>query len=373
MATELVLFRHFAAAKGMLEVTIASDHPDVLHRPGAIPIYPHPLLLRLTKTRLAPFAHSLRHWPITFDCRALQTYLQCNRPDAILTVAHGELYSLAQQISQRYKLPLVTFFHDWLPDMAWVHEQFRPFLTRRFRQLYRQSHVAFCVSEAMQQHLGEHPHSQVLFPIPGDLETSETLPFHPPFSSFRLTYAGNLSDCYGPFIQQLGVALRAHPTIQLQCFGQAPNWPAASIQQFQDWGIYQGFVSRSTLLQHLLQSHALLVVMSFESHLRQRMETSFPSKLIEYCQLGKPLLIWGPEYSTAVQWAKRYAAAEVVTTPTANAVVKVLQQLSQNPEKQEQLAKRARQLATEFFNPLQIQQQFLDGLRIASQTVQGAQ
>jgi hypothetical protein len=33
-------------------------------------------------------------------------------------------------------------------------------------------------------------------------------------------------------------------------------------------------------------------------------ETSFPSKLPEYAQFGKPIVIWGPEYCSAIHWGR---------------------------------------------------------------------
>ena len=35
-----------------------------------------------------------------------------------------------------------------------------------------------------------------------------------------------------------------------------------------------------------------------------QMETSFLSKLPEYAQFGKPILIWRPEYCSAIHWGR---------------------------------------------------------------------
>jgi hypothetical protein len=43
------------------------------------------------------------------------------------------------------------------------------------------------------------------------------------------------------------------------------------------------------------------------------METSFPSKLIEFAQFGKPLFVWGPAYCSAVQWGRQHRRALCIT------------------------------------------------------------
>jgi len=367
-ATELVLFRHFAATKDEIEVAIASDHPVILQTLKGIPIYPNAWIKRLTQTRFAPLAHGLRHWPMTFNDHSLQTYLKSHRPDAILTVAHGELYQLAMQTAQRLNTPLVTFFHDWLPDTAWVFPKFRPILTQRFHKLYHQSQIAFCVSKEMQQRLGKHANAVILPPIPDSQSFFvDSLSMHRE-NYFTLAYAGNLSDCYKPLIQQLGNTTQSFPRLKLQLFGQCSDWPEHEVQQFKNWGIYQGFLSRNTLFQKLLQSDALLVVMSFELHHRTRMETSFPSKIVEYCQFGRPIIIWGPEYCSAVGWARQHGAAAVVTTPDPNVLLQAVEQLSKRKDQQQELAECAKKLSKDLFNPEQIQRQFLDALKTVIKT-----
>jgi hypothetical protein len=58
--------------------------------------------------------------------------------------------------------------------------------------------------------------------------------------------------------------------------------------------------------------------MSFNAVDRANMEISFPSKLTDYTAVGLPLLIYGPHYCSAVQWARENpGVAEVVTADNA--------------------------------------------------------
>jgi glycosyltransferase involved in cell wall biosynthesis len=91
-----------------------------------------------------------------------------------------------------------------------------------------------------------------------------------------------------------------------------------------------------------------------------RARTSFPSKIIDYCQFGKPIIIWGPEYCSAVRWAKQYQSALVVSSPRAEELVKAINTLMDQPAEQERLSHKAIEMAQTIFNPTKIQEQFVD-------------
>jgi hypothetical protein len=56
------------------------------------------------------------------------------------------------------------------------------------------------------------------------------------------------------------------------------------------------------------------------------MRMLFPSKLADYTACGLPIIIWGPEESSAVKWAKAHNhAAFVCTDPRGNGIAEFLQ------------------------------------------------
>src|SRR5215471_3894433 len=105
--------------------------------------------------------------------------------------------------------------------------------------------------------------------------------------------------------------------------------------------------------------------MSFDPSLRSRMTTSFPSKIIDAMQLGLPVVIWGPEYCSAVQWERRAQRALCVTDANPSALRQALEKLADSSAEQERLAKSSREAAAGDFNPERIQAQFADALRRA--------
>lgn len=362
---ELVLYRHFSQFPG-LDLAIATDDcKDLLFTTNIIEIKANRLLTRLTRTRFYKWIHALLQCFKTFHkTKKIREYIRNEKPDIILTVAHHELCWVAQEISQEFDIPLITFFHDWWPDMAYVHSFTRKILARRFKQLYQRSQLAFCVSEEMRQALGTHPNAQILFPIPDRLVIKDDLVNLQQGSEFTVVYAGSLSGIYRPMLQSLCTLIQSIPEVQfkLKLFGPPLDWSDLLVQQLTAKQIYGGFISRDLLIHELSKANALLVVMSFNQADWTRMQTSFPSKLIEYCQFGKPIIIWGPDYSSAVRWGCRHQSALVVTSPCAKDLVKALQELATQPEEQKRLINKALEMAEGMFNQDKIQQQFVNSL-----------
>lgn len=359
---EVVLYRHFSQWEA-LHLVIATNNSQSLLAEDIVEVKANALLNRLSKTRLSRWTHDIRQCFYHFyKCNQLRDYIQQNKPDLILTVAHGELCWIAQQMSVQFKIPLVTFFHDWWPHLAYVHDWTRGMITRRFQRLYQQSQLALCVSEGMRQALGTHSNAQVLFPIPDKsmiVTKTEKLTFG---GKFKVIYAGIMAEIYSSMLQALYRSLQEISEIQLELLGPQPDWSKLVLEQVKAEGVYAGFIPRELLTNKLSQAHALLVVMSFDPRDKTRMQTSFPSKLVDYCQFGKPIIIWGPDYCSAVQWGHQYQSALVVTSPLAKDLVQVLREFANQPAKQNDLGHRVLDMAQGIFNPEKIQQQFVESL-----------
>jgi hypothetical protein len=135
------------------------------------------------------------------EWRRRNAYLEQARtfqPDAIVTVAYGSYSLVAASLARRLGKPLITFFHDWWPDLTLCRGQTKKVLDYKFRRLYRESTLALCVSDTMQQELGPHPNAPVLYPIPGPRQAVPT--WTPPTPSeqntFKVVYLGqNIPLC----------------------------------------------------------------------------------------------------------------------------------------------------------------------------------
>jgi glycosyltransferase involved in cell wall biosynthesis len=93
------------------------------------------------------------------------------------------------------------------------------------------------------------------------------------------------------------------------------------------------------------------------------MQTSFPSKLIEGMQTGLPIVVWGPEYCSAVHWAQQGGRALCVTDPNPVILRQALENLSESKDELRRLGAASREAAETVFNADKIRAQFVDTLR----------
>jgi glycosyltransferase involved in cell wall biosynthesis len=354
-AGQILLHRHLVNQPGVVFESFGFE-PVLLTASSAV----RRAAGRLAQTRLQHFAHDFWAWR---DGRWLDGLLPRAVPageqSVVLTVAQGDACGSARRFAQKHRLPLVTIFHDWWPDMVAVHSPFHKLLEKRFRELYRQSRLALCVSEGMRTALEPHPNAQVLYPIPA--KASPILSARMPHDDFRVLYLGNLWE-YGPMLAEALGELKEHRHIRLEVRGGNPRWPEHFRQAMQREGLWHDFVPRAELDEWLGTANAFLVPMVFEPAMRRRMETSFQSKMLEMAQFGKPLVIWGPEYCSAVQWARHGNRALCVTNPNPAALRTALEKLSDSVNEQRRLIDAVREAALTDFCPDRIQNQFMTAL-----------
>jgi glycosyltransferase involved in cell wall biosynthesis len=284
------------------------------------------------------------------------------RPHVLVTVAHDWWHIKAREVAREFKLPLVSLFQDWWPDFPEIPLAFRSRVEREFRQTCADSDVVVCVSDGMRRELGEPENALVVHDAPCLARRRED---HSEFQlPMRVAYFGNLSE-YGPLTENALRALNGSDQVRLEVFGPSPHWTPGAEDEFRSHGVYHGFLPSKELMEPLQQFQAALIVMSFAPSHRRRMTTSFPSKMIDAMCLGLPVVIWGPEYCSAVKWARKGERALCVTDPNPPALRLALEELAASPAEQGRLAKSCREAAATDFNHERIQAQFVDALKRA--------
>jgi hypothetical protein len=279
------------------------------------------------------------------------------RFDAILTVAHGDAFMAAQRIAKRSSKPLISIFHDWWPDLGVQNSILRKRIERDFISLYRSSDLALCVCEGMRERLGNHVNSHVLFPIPGAGPPSGTQLKLPLNAVVKILYSGNIGD-YGDMLRGLLAVTQAETRVKVQIRGNATTWPKQDVDFYTARGSLLPFAPRQELEEWLSTADMYLVCMSFNPCLRVRMETSFPSKMVEYAQFGRPIVIWGPAYCSAVKWGQAGDKAICVTEECPNALLLKLKQVADSPRQYLHFCERSLSAARGEFSHENIQSKF---------------
>jgi glycosyltransferase involved in cell wall biosynthesis len=290
-------------------------------------------------------------WPLTAN-RALEAAVKDFNPDAVVTLAECGLCHVARKTAQRHGLPLVGLFLDWFPVMKdhYGHKSTQPILSRRYRELYAACDLAVCTSDGMQEVLGPHPNSHVIYPMPGRYGVPEK---SSPSSGgkFRLVYVGSVQNFYGRMLCSLVERIEATKDLEIIVVGPDADWPAEVLKRAKANGTYLGFKSPEEAAGLMASADALLVVMSFESEHELFMRTSFTTKFLDYVAFGKPVILWGPDYCTPVRVARKHGGAVVVNRNNAEAIISACRQTAGDEARCEQLSQEAVRLHQTLFNP----------------------
>ncbi|HEU4712727.1 MAG TPA: glycosyltransferase [Pyrinomonadaceae bacterium] len=274
--------------------------------------------------------------------------------DSILTVAHGFGWLAAASLARKRDVPLHLIVHDDWPRAAHVPPAFRAWFERRFASVYKQAQSRLCVSPAMEQAYRERygESGDVLYPMRAasapDLDA-------PPVRlaqndhQFTVAFAGTINS--PGYIRAL-IAL--HDALEplggrLLIFGPLTREEARANGLDLPNVDVRGLLTSPELMQRLRDEvDVLFVPMSFDAADRSNMEMSFPSKLTDYTAVGLPLLIYGPEYCSAVRWAKENdGVAEVAETE--NRLGDAVHRLANDAARRVQLGTQALHTGRKYF------------------------
>ena len=323
------------------------------------------LMYRLRKSRfgprLAPWIQDYENlvWPLTVS-GALEEAVEKFQPEVILTLAECGLCHIARKAAQRHRLPLAGLFLDWFPVMKghYGHAWTQRILSQRYRELYAACDLAFCTSDGMQEMLGPHPNSHVIYPMPGRHVVPENS-WPPSNRKFRLVYVGSVENFYGRMLCSLIEKIEATSDLEIIVVGPKADWPKPLLERARANGTYLGFKPPEEAAEVLASADALLSVMSFDREHELFMRTSFTTKFLDYVSFGKPVILWGPEFCTPVRVAREHGGAAVVSAADATAVVCLCRKIARDTELNEKLSKQALQLHQTLFNPDRLQEIFV--------------
>jgi hypothetical protein len=90
--------------------------------------------------------------------------------------------------------------------------------------------------------------------------------------------------------------------------------------------------------------------MPYREQDRPNAEVSFPSKLADCTAVGVPLIVDGPEYCSAVRWAREnHGVAEIITDESVDALAEAVARLIEDSAYRLQLAKAAIRRGEQYF------------------------
>ena len=333
-------------------------------------------LLRLHRTRFWQTYTAIALRTAELRARRLARLVADVRPEAVLSVTHGYSFLTAARIARDHRLPLHLICHDeWADTAAGAGDTERRH--RLFGEAYRQAVSRLCVSPFMAEEYERRygATGAVLYPSraadalrydapPARLASGRTGPFTCVFAgTVNSQGAADALKALAAALAPVGGRLLVHGPLDA---GQAraSGLDAANVE-------LGGLVSSGRLMEILRErADALFVPMSFSAADRPNMELSFPSKLTDYTAVGVPLLIYGPEYCSAVRWARENAGvADVVTEQTG--LAPALSQLVGDAGHRLSLARAALEVGEKYFSHAAALSVFQAALRGATVRARG--
>ncbi len=105
--------------------------------------------------------------------------------------------------------------------------------------------------------------------------------------------------------------------------------------------VCRGWMPQSELASALAGADILFLPYSFLENSRDAVQTAFPSKTADYLAAGKPILVFGPKYSSLVRYASEQSFAEVVDEFSPVALAQGIGKITRSSSYRQQLADRA--------------------------------
>ena len=283
--------------------------------------------------------------------------------EAVFTVAHGFGWVAAAEIAKQRRVPLHFAVGDDWPRATDIAPRFRKWIDEQFGKIYSQAHSRMCASPAMSRFYEERygAPATVIYPC----RAAGAAEFEKPparigrnDTQFTIAFAGTInSQGYIQALQALQHALKPVAG-RLLIFGPLTIDVAGQIGLNDANTKICGLLSAGQLSARLREeADALFVPMSFADRDCSNMKLAFPSKLADYTATGLPLLIYGPAYCSAVNWARdNPGVAEVVESESG--LSGAVASLAQHPEHRLTLGTRALEVGCQYFSHAGVQQIF---------------
>lgn len=320
---------------------------------------------RLLRSRFAKIVSSGLLLGATSYAGEIDKLLRGFQPQGVLTVAHGFSWLTAGSFARRHRVPLHLIVHDDWPRTTGVVRMLKPWMEKRFAEVYRAATSRLCVSPYMvaeyERRYGVR--GSVLYP-----SRSADTPVFGPISAHQLTdkrpftvaFAGSLNT--PDYVRQLAILSHSVAEIggRLLLFGPFDGAALLARGARMENVVLSGLVTSEALVRRLRSEADLLFLpMSFADGDADSFALNFPSKLTDYTAVGLPILVWGPKSSSGVNWARSEpGVAVIVTDRTGKELLAVLRRLSEDADWRFSLSKSAVEVGKRYFSPDQAQANF---------------
>ncbi len=295
-------------------------------------------------------------------------------PEAILTVVQDHLCFVGIEIANKRNIPLHAIIHDdWSHHQTIRHSRWtKPIGVMAcdwiIGRLFKRASTISCVSSGMAEKYSTRygVKTRVMLPCRGNDNPRMRKSMSNCIGKPVIAYAGNI------FHKWIAESLNTLADVLETLGGRLDLYISdKSLQASHQWGLksvaikHAGFFTPSEMVDRIaFSAGGLFLPASFHYKDKQDAETLFPSKLVDYTTIGLPILIWGPEYSSAVKWAAANPmAAEVVTSSTKTSLLKGIKRIL-DPDVGKKIAEAGMDAGNNDFDHERIQSDFFKSISL---------
>jgi hypothetical protein len=235
----------------------------------------------------------------------LNSLLRFNAETDLVFGVFGEVSNLLLlKLKRRTKVPYYLFFHD---DYVFNKFAANNFLTNSDAiKVLENSNYTFAVSDQLTSLLEENgiSDSVTLYPIPQGYNSKQEGYEKQIIDKPSLLTSGTIGLIHFDILKKIGRASKAVDAtfycvsqLEYEYYNELSDGDVVAQPIFPDTAQLFEFITKTIDI--------LVVFYSFSAEKEPRLLTSFPSKFIEYCHLGLPVLVIAPPESSIGKWAKQ--------------------------------------------------------------------
>ncbi|AEL24548.1 glycosyltransferase [Cyclobacterium marinum] len=333
-----------------------------------------PFRVKLLKEYITPALNWLgvADWASTIQLSSeLKKWLDAYNPDVIYAQAQRREAIIFCTLVQRYlNKPMV--FHmmdDWLevlPEYGMLGGYWYKVVDQEFREMLGTCARHFSISEPMaeayQKRYG-YSFSTYHNPIELDFWSKSQRNTYEFGDSIQILYAGRMGlgiqsslETMAKCLEELNKESSTPIELVLQV-GQKPDW----INKY-SCVIHRGFVPYEELPNRFSEADILFLPYDFSPSANAFIKYSMPTKASEYMICGTPVLIFAPEDTALVAYAKAHEWAQVVTKNEVHTLSQGLLELINKKSLREAISKAAIRIAEERHDATKVRKRFRDEL-----------
>jgi hypothetical protein len=311
-----------------------------------------------------PQLQKARFWCWRKECEKVLCH---ERPSIILTVLHDKYSVFSAYLSQYWQIPLITILHDQEELWAKSNKEYN-WIRENWEFVINQSTKVLPVSIELSRAYNINCSNKVskLVPIP-EGSFNQLIKWRDEFKfSPTIAYAGSIYPSQISCFKKIATAMSKINGKFLLVTDSKKQGVLGLLDSHSNIEHQEPFPENMDVINYLANNASSIIVSyPLDLNIHPWCITCFPSKLVEFCHLGLPILIIAPTSTALGKWSLENNWLSYLSDMDDD---KLLLTLSNMTKKEEwlQMANQSINVAKSEFNPELIQVQFEDAISIVT-------